>query len=306
MLLELPGQPRLADPADADDRDERRPGSRRAVPWIGVLHEAELVVTSDERRLERVRPSFAAPVRHDALRLPEGHQLLLALELVLPAVVVRDGRLRRALRRLSDEHGPGSAADWMRAAVLTMSPATMPCPSAPMVTAASPVRTPARAASSGAPTSIPSADTAATRSSAARTARSASSSVAVGVPHTAMTASPMNFSTVPPYARSACGSVEVAGQEFAHLLGVAALGERREADEVGEEDGDEPPLGRGPDGCWSRRTRPRHRARFRIHRRTSWSAGSRSRSSGRSLRARCRTHRRTSVPPRSRSRRTST
>ena len=50
----------------------------------------------------------------------------------------------------------------------------------------------------GAPTSAPSAKTAATRSSAARTARSASSSVATGVPQTAITASPMNFSTVPP------------------------------------------------------------------------------------------------------------
>ena len=39
------------------------------------------------------------------------------------------------------------------------------------------------------------------RSSAARTARSASPSVATGVPHTAMTASPMNFSTTPPYRR---------------------------------------------------------------------------------------------------------
>ena len=82
---------------------------------------------------------------------------------------------------------------------MTRSPATMPSPSAPSVTAASPVSTPARARSSSAPTSCPSADTAATRSSAARTARSASSSVAVGVPHTAITASPMNFSTVPPY-----------------------------------------------------------------------------------------------------------
>ena len=42
------------------------------------------------------------------------------------------------------------------------------------------------------------ADAAATSSSAARTARSASSSFATGVPHTAITASPMNFSTVPP------------------------------------------------------------------------------------------------------------
>ena len=64
---------------------------------------------------------------------------------------------------------------------------------APIVTAASPVRMPARAW-------IPSPRprTASTNSSAARTDRSASSSWAVGVPHTAITASPMNFSTVPP------------------------------------------------------------------------------------------------------------
>ncbi len=86
----------------------------------------------------------------------------------------------------------------MREAVFTRSPATMPWPSAPMVTAASPVSTPARAFRSGALTSWPMASTASTRSRAARTARSASSSRATGVPHTAITASPMNFSTVPP------------------------------------------------------------------------------------------------------------
>src|SRR5580693_9192583 len=94
---------------------------------------------------------------------------------------------------------PGCAADWTRAAVLTASPATMPSPTAPTVTATSPVTTPARAASPGTPASWPSSATAVTRSSAARTARSASPSVAVGVPQTAITASPMNFSTTPPY-----------------------------------------------------------------------------------------------------------
>ena len=38
---------------------------------------------------------------------------------------------------------------------------------------------------------------------AARTARSASSSRTVGMPNTAITASPMNFSTVPPWRTSA-------------------------------------------------------------------------------------------------------
>ena len=75
-----------------------------------------------------------------------------------------------------------------------MSPATMPWLEAPMVTAASPVTMPARAVRSW-----PRAPVDCTTSSAARTARWASSSRAIGVPHTAITASPMNFSTVPPW-----------------------------------------------------------------------------------------------------------
>ena len=89
---------------------------------------------------------------------------------------------------------PAGAAACRRLAVLTMSPATIPSPTAPIVTAASPVRTPARAWTDG-----PSPRTALTSSSAARTARSASSSWLVGVPQTAITASPMNFSIVPPW-----------------------------------------------------------------------------------------------------------
>src|SRR4051812_19174868 len=101
---------------------------------------------------------------------------------------------------------PGWATDWSRDAVLTRSPATIPWFVAPSVTAASPVSTPARNRSS-APTSSPSASTAATRSRALRTARSASSSKAVGAPHTAITASPMNFSMVPPYEPMICAAV---------------------------------------------------------------------------------------------------
>ena len=83
--------------------------------------------------------------------------------------------------------------------MFTASPATIPSPRARRFTATSPVTTPARAARPGSPDSAPSSATAATRSSAARTARSASPSVATGVPQTAITASPMNFSTTPPY-----------------------------------------------------------------------------------------------------------
>ena len=89
--------------------------------------------------------------------------------------------------------------------------------------------------------------TASTSSSAARTARSASSSCATGVPQTAITASPMNFSTVPPCTLDDPGRLlEVAAEQLAHRLRVAVLGERREADEVGEEHGDQASLGFGP------------------------------------------------------------
>jgi hypothetical protein len=88
----------------------------------------------------------------------------------------------------------GGAAAWSRLAVLTMSPATIPWLVAPRVTAASPARMPTRTSIPG-----PRPRTASTRSRPARTARSASSSLATGAPQTAITASPMNFSTVPPY-----------------------------------------------------------------------------------------------------------
>ena len=79
-----------------------------------------------------------------------------------------------------------------------MSPVTMPWFSASGEVAASPVSTPPRACS-GRSIEAPRAATASTSSRPARTARSASSSWVIGVPHTAMTASPMNFSTTPPW-----------------------------------------------------------------------------------------------------------
>ena len=93
---------------------------------------------------------------------------------------------------------PGAAACSSRAAVLTASPTAIVCPS-PATT--SPVFTPVRASirrpKSRSSSSLRPAS-ASRISAAARTARSASSSCSVGIPKTAMTASPMYFSTVPP------------------------------------------------------------------------------------------------------------
>ena len=156
VLLELPGEARLADPGDPDDRDQ----VRLALLGAGVeelLDQAQLAVAADERRLEADRLLRAAAAATTRERAPERARLGLPLQLVRAGVLVGDRRLGRPPRRLADEHRAGSAADWMRDAVFTRSPATMPWPSAPSVTAASPVSTPARARRSGAPKSAPSA-----------------------------------------------------------------------------------------------------------------------------------------------------
>ena len=144
---------------------------------------------------ERWAPSAPATTR-TALQSCSGSALPFSSWTPASSKTIVASVARRVVSPTSTE--PGCAADWILEAVLTMSPRTMPSDSDPRVTAASPVSTPARAFRSGAPTSAPNASTAATSSSAARTARSASSSVATGEPHTAMTASPMNFSTTPP------------------------------------------------------------------------------------------------------------
>ena len=96
---------------------------------------------------------------------------------------------------------PAGAANCSRDAVFTTSPVTIPSPSsgrAPSATTASPVLIPTRTCSDRAGSSAFSSSIASRTRNPARTARSASSSCATGAPNTAITASPMNFSTVPP------------------------------------------------------------------------------------------------------------
>ena len=97
---------------------------------------------------------------------------------------------------------PGSAADCNRAAAFTVSPVTMASPGRGSVVArTSPVFTPMRICNMTSWLCTSEAFTSSRRRSiliAARTARVGSSSCAVGTPNAAITASPMNFSTVPP------------------------------------------------------------------------------------------------------------
>ena len=97
------------------------------------------------------------------------------------------------------------AADWSRAQVLTTSPAAIHSPPsgrAWSATAATPLFTPIRMCSSLPMSAAFSSSTRDRTARAARTARSGSSSWATGAPKIATTASPMNFSTVPPYRSS--------------------------------------------------------------------------------------------------------
>ena len=100
---------------------------------------------------------------------------------------------------------PGSAADWSRAATLTVSPNAAystrdPAPTSPSTTGpvATPIRTPKPSAPQPRRTSRPYSSISATTRSAQRTARSVSSSLVVGAPKNASTPSPARSLTCPP------------------------------------------------------------------------------------------------------------
>ncbi len=104
VLLELPGESRLADAGDPHHRDELR------LPFLGagvkeLLDEPQLAVASDEGRLEPDRLLRTAPGGGDAERAVERNRLRLSLQLVLHGGLVRDRGLGRPPRRRADEDG---------------------------------------------------------------------------------------------------------------------------------------------------------------------------------------------------------
>ncbi len=192
VLEELPGQPTLADAGRTDDRDE--PDALLAARGVEeVLEQAELLVAADEGRLEPLAAVASADLGHDPQRAPGRDRAGLALEQLLAGLFEGDGRRCRPMRRLADQDGARRCDRLQSRRGIDEVAGDHALFVAPRVTAASPVSTPARASMPG-----PRARTASTSSRPARTARSASSSRATGAPQTAMTASPMNFSTVPP------------------------------------------------------------------------------------------------------------
>ena len=160
-----------------------------------VLEQAELVVAADERRLEASRMRLRPPaLGDDPQRAPGGDRAGLALEHLLAGRLERDRLLGRALGRLADEDGAGRRDGLQPARGVD----EVAGDHALVRGAERDRRLAGQDAGARLDRRARASRTASTRSRPARTARSASSSWATGAPHTAMTASPMNFSTVPP------------------------------------------------------------------------------------------------------------
>src|SRR6266571_2426586 len=72
-----------------------------------LLHESQLAVAADERRLEAGRLERTAPPRRYAQSLEELGLLLLSLQLVCARVLVDDCELARTAGCVADEHRAG-------------------------------------------------------------------------------------------------------------------------------------------------------------------------------------------------------
>ena len=237
VLLELPHQPALADAARPGDRDEPHP----PVAADGVEHLlelAQLLVAADERRLERVRAALAAACGHHPNGLPRGDGRCLALERVVADRLEHDGALRRPSRRLSDEHGPR-----LRDALQARGRVDEVAGHHALVLRVERDRGLAgQDAGSGLEVRAQGGDRV---DQLERRPDRAFRVVLVGDRR-----SPDGHDRVadelldrpPVQLHDRGGRVEVAAQQLAHGLGVAVLGEGREADEVGEHDGDQAAL----------------------------------------------------------------
>ncbi len=198
-------------------RYRARARGRRARP--GLVGECPRRTASEPRRASQTGIGLAFPFASTGVGAP-----------------VVDRLARRAVRRLVDDdavHGRGALQPSGGVDDVARGHPLARVGRASSETSASPVVIPTRSSS-------PSSTAKSRIASAARTARSGSSSCAVGAPKSAMTASPMNFSTVPPRrSSSAADAVVVGREERLDVLGIHRLRPRGEADEVAEDDRDD-------------------------------------------------------------------
>ena len=104
VLLELPDQPALADASRSGDRDQPDPPiAPDSVEQL--LQLAQLLVAADEWRFEGIGPSLSAPLRDHAEGKPRRNRRRLALEGVVADRLEHDGPFRRPHGGFADEHG---------------------------------------------------------------------------------------------------------------------------------------------------------------------------------------------------------
>ena len=250
VLLELPGQPALADPARSGHRHEPRlaVASGRAYE---ILQQAQLFVAAHEWRFRHVRAALSTALGHDPQGAPGGDGARLALEDLLPGLFERDRRRRQAMGRLTDEHGSGRGS------------ALEPGGGVDQVARDHPL--PCRAEGDGGFAGEDAGSCADGRTQDADGADEIQSGAhrALGVVLAGGRRTPEGHDGVadefldrPAVAfDDVTSDLEVPAEGLADFLGVALLGERGEPDEIGEQDRHEPALGEG----WRSRARTRGR-----------------------------------------------
>ena len=230
--------------------DTRRARCSRAGRMEEVLEQAQLVVAADEGGLERLRPVAAAPLRDDPQGAPGGDRGGLALEVLLAGRLEGDRRGRGPLRRLADQDRargggrlePGGRVDEVAG-------------DHPLV------RGTDRDGGLAGEDAGPGGDRRPERPDRIDELEAGADSP-LGVVLVGDRRAPDRHDRVadelldrsPVAADHVAGEVEVTGQELPGVLSVAPFRERREADQIGEEDRHEAALG---DGCGGRGQRAR-------------------------------------------------
>ena len=106
VLVELPGQATLADARLADHRHEPQASLTRG-RVEHLLDKSQLRLAAHERWLEDVRTARPTDHANDADRSPRRHRRGLALEQLVAGRFEGDRLARRAVRGFADEHGAG-------------------------------------------------------------------------------------------------------------------------------------------------------------------------------------------------------
>ena len=219
-----------------------------------VLDASELAVAADERGFEACRLERAACARHDPQRLPERYQTVLALQLERPRVREHDRPLRRASRRLADVDRPG-----LRSRLYARGGVDEVARDHPLAARAE--RDCRLAGQDAGPCPEAWCAHLVAERGHGRDEVERGPNGALGVvlgrdrraPHGHHRVADELLDRPAVQLDQATTRVEVARQKLTRLLGVAALRRGREPDEIGEEHGDEPPLGLRCRGCRGQR-----------------------------------------------------